>query len=105
PLVTRIRETVIKGFGGVLSPFSAWLVARGLRTFALRQERACATAAALAAHLAEHPRVAVVHHPSLPSHTQHDLARRQMHAYGALLSFEIEGTDAVARGRSVLEAL
>ena len=57
-LVARVRDTVIKGFGGVLSPLSAWLVARGLRTFAIRQERACASAAALAAHLAAHPRVA-----------------------------------------------
>jgi methionine-gamma-lyase len=106
-LVARVRDTVIKGFGGVLSPLSAWLVARGLRTFALRQERACATAAALAAHLAAHPRIAAVHHPSLASHPGHALAQHQMFAYGALLSFEIaaDGTDTVRRGRTVLESL
>lgn len=104
-LVEAARETIVKGFGGALSPLSAWLVARGLRTFALRQERACATAALLAAHLANHPSVAVVHHPSLPSHPGHALARRQMFAYGALLSFELAGEDALARGRRVLEAL
>jgi len=107
-LVDAAREVIVKGFGGVLSPMSAWLVARGLRTFALRQERACATAAALAAHLAAHPRVAVVHHPSLPSHPGHALANAQMHAYGALLSFELRakpGGDAVDAGRKVLEAL
>ncbi len=107
-LVDDAREVIVKGFGGVLSPQSAWLVARGLRTFALRQERACATAAALAAHLAAHPRVAVVHHPSLPSHPGHALAQAQMHAYGALLSFELReesGGDTIARGRKVLEAL
>lgn len=107
-LIAVVRDTVIKGFGGVLAPLSAWLVARGLRTFALRQERACATAAALAAHLAKHPRVAVVHHPSLSSHPGHALAGRQMFAYGSLLSFELaaaEGADAVARGRAVLESL
>lgn len=107
-LVDAAREVIVKGFGGVLSPLSAWLVARGLRTFALRQERACATAAALAAHLAEHPRVAVVHHPSLRSHPGHALANAQMHAYGALLSFELRaqpGSDAVQGGRDVLEAL
>lgn len=106
--IARIRETVIKGFGGVLSPLSAWLVARGLRTFALRQERACATAASLAKHLAAHPRVAVVHHPSLPSHPGHALAQKQMHAYGALFSFELAGGspgEALDRGRRVLEAL
>lgn len=106
-LVARVRDTVIKGFGGVLSPLSAWLVARGLRTFHVRQERACSTAAALAAHLAAHPRVAKVHHPSLPLHPGHALAQRQMFAYGALLSFEIAAgaSDAVERGRRVLESL
>jgi methionine-gamma-lyase len=104
-LVGRVRETVIKGFGGVLSPLSAWLVARGLRTFALRQERACATAAALAKHLAAHPAIAVVHHPSLSSHPGHSLARAQMHAYGALLAFELAGENAIDRGRRVLERL
>jgi len=104
-LVTRIRETVIKGFGGVLPPLSAWLVARGLRTFALRQERACATAAALAKHLAAHPKVGVVHHPSLSSHPGHELAKKQMHAYGALFSFELAGGDAIERGKRVLESL
>lgn len=102
-LVDTIRETVIKGFGGVLAPLPAWLVARGLRTFALRQERACATAAELARRLAEHPEVAVVHHPSLKSHPGHALACKQMHAFGALLSFELRG--GVAKGREVLEDL
>ncbi len=101
--VNAAREVVVKGFGGVLSPFSAWLIARGLRTFALRQERACATAASLAAHLAAHPRVRVVHHPSLRTHPRHALAQRQMHAYGALLSFELHGD--LEHGRRVLEAL
>lgn len=103
--VDAARETVVKGLGGVLSPLSAWLLLRGLRTFALRQERACATAAALAAHLAAHPAVATVHHPSLPSHPGHALARAQMHAYGALLSFELAGEAPRDRGRRVLEAL
>ena len=107
-LVDGAREVIVKGFGGVLSPLSAWLVSRGVRTFALRQERACANAATLAAHLAAHPRIAVVHHPSLPSHPGHALAQRQMHAYGALLSFELRaepGRDAVDGGRRVLEGL
>lgn len=106
-LVNKVRDTVIKGFGGVLSPLSAWLVARGLRTFHVRQERACATAATLAAHLAAHPRVARVFHPSLSTHPGHALAQRQMFAYGTLLSFEIaaDGADAVLRGRTVLESL
>lgn len=102
-LVDRVRDTVIKGFGGILSPLSAWLVARGLRTFALRQERACATAATLAQRLAEHDAIAVVHHPSLATHPGHALASRQMHAYGGLLSFELK--DGIERGRRVIERL
>jgi methionine-gamma-lyase len=102
-LVDRVRDTVIKGFGGILPPLSAWLVARGLRTFALRQERACANAAALARRLSERNEISIVHHPSLPSHPGHALATRQMHAYGALLSFELK--DGIERGRRVIEAL
>jgi len=102
-LVAQVRDTIIKGFGGILAPHSAWLVARGLRTFALRQERACATAAELARTLASHPRVVVVHHPSLPSHPGHALACKQMHAFGALLSFELDG--GLERGRLALERL
>jgi len=106
--VTRVRDLVVKGFGGVISPLTAFLVARGLRTFALRQRQQCASAASLAARLAAHPRVAVVHHPSLPSHPGHALARRQMHAYGALLSFELRagvGAGAIEAGRRVLEGV
>lgn len=106
-IVARIRDTVIKGFGGVLSPLSAWLVARGLRTFALRQERACLTAATLAAHLRAHPGIARVFHPSLDGHPRQDVADRQMFAYGAQLSFELagDGEAVISKGRAFLEAL
>jgi len=104
--VERVRDLVVKGMGGVLSPFGAFLIARGLRTFALRQRQACETAAALAKHLAEHPAVERVHHPSLPSHPGHALANKQMHAYGSLLSFEVRASpraSALDTGRRVLE--
>lgn len=106
--VDRVRDTIIKGFGGVISPLSAWLVLRSLRTLALRQERSCATAAALAAHLAAraaHLGLATVHHPSLASHPGHVLAQKQMFAYGAVLSFELSGADALDRGRRFLEKI
>lgn len=107
-IVAEIRDLVIKGFGGVIAPFNAFLIARGLRTFALRQRQACESAAILAARLAEHPRVAKVHHPSLASHQGHALAQKQMHAYGALLSFELAeapGRSAIDAGRNVLAAV
>jgi methionine-gamma-lyase len=106
--VSRIRDLIVKGFGGVIAPFNAFLVARGLRTFALRQRQQCATAAQLARQLQEHPRVAVVHHPSLVTHPGHALALRQMHAFGSLLSFELRapgGGAAIDAGRRVLETV
>jgi methionine-gamma-lyase len=107
-LVDRAKDLVVKGFGGVISPFTAYLVARGLRTFALRQRQACETAAALATRLSDHPRVERVHHPSLPTHLGHARARMQMHAYGSLLSFELSATaqaSALDGGRRVLDGV
>ena len=114
--IARVRDLVVKGFGGVIAPFNAFLVSRGLRTFALRQRQACESAQALASKLAAHPRVGTVYHPSLETHPGHALARRQMHAYGSLVSFEIKesasprgeasavgGYSAIDAGRRVLE--
>jgi methionine-gamma-lyase len=104
-LVDVAREAIVKGFGGVLAPFNAFLVDRGMRTFALRQAQACASAAVLAQRLAEHPRVQRVHHPSLAAHPGHALACRQMHAFGSLLSFELAGPNALEAGKRVLESV
>lgn len=105
--VSAFRESTVKGFGGVVSPFTAFLVARGIGTLAVRQRQQCASAAVLAERLAAHPRVAVVHHPSLRSDPGHLLACRQMHAFGALLSFELRGAGerdgALAAGRRLVD--
>jgi len=99
--VDKIRDLIVKGFGGALSPFNAFLVSRGLRTFALRQRQACESAAIIATRLAGHPRVEKVHHPSLDTHPGHELANAQMHAYGSLVSFELEG-DGLKAGKRAL---
>ncbi|CAN5208750.1 hypothetical protein BH09MYX1_BH09MYX1_12330 [soil metagenome] len=107
-LVGRVRDFSVKGLGGVLAPFNALLVSRGLRTFALRLEQSNRTAAKLAQVLAETDGVARVHHPSRADHPGHALARAQMHAFGALLSFELEASasaSAIDRGRRVLEGV
>lgn len=107
-LVDRIREYTVKGLGAVMPPLSAFLVERGVRTFALRQEQANRHAARLSAALEKHPGVVRVHHPSRPSHPQHALAAEQMHAFGSMLAFEVApagGRDAIGTGRAVLEAL
>lgn len=108
-IVDRIREYAIRGIGAPLQPLAAWLVARGARTFPLRQRQSCSTAARLAKRLSEHPGVTRVHHPSLPSHPGHATARAQMHAFGSLVAFELapssKNRDAKQRGKQFVSAL
>ena len=80
-----------KRFGGTLSPFDAWLANMGLKTFELRMERHCQNAMAVAEYLASHPKVKTVHYPGLETHPGHAIAKRQMHAYGGMISFELAG--------------
>jgi cystathionine gamma-synthase len=77
--------------GAVVDPFAAYLLIRGLKTFALRMERQNANAQAVANFLARHPRVSAVHYAGLPSHPQHEIARKQMRGYGGVVSFEVRG--------------
>jgi cystathionine gamma-synthase len=84
--------------GAIIDPFAAYLLVRGLKTFALRMERQNTNAQAVAEFLAGHPRVAAVHYPGLPTHREHEVARRQMRGFGGVVSFEIRGDiDATAR--------
>jgi cystathionine gamma-synthase len=82
--------------GAVVDPFAAYLLVRGLKTFALRMERQNANAQAVAEFLAGHPRVAAVHYAGLSSHPQHEIARKQMRGYGGVVSFEVRGDLAAA---------
>ena len=77
--------------GPVPGPFDAWLVLRGLKTLAVRMERHCANAMAVAEYLAADPRVAEVMYPGLTSHPDHALAHRQMDAFGGMVSFRPTG--------------
>jgi len=78
--------------GGVLGPFDSYLVLRGIKTLALRMERHCANALAVARHLEKHPRVVRVYYPGLAAHPQHALAKRQMDgSFGGVVCFEIKG--------------
>jgi cystathionine gamma-synthase len=84
--------------GAVVDPFAAFLLVRGLKTFALRIERQNANAQAVAEFLAAHPRVAAVHYPGLASHPEHDVAKKQMRGFGGVVSFEVRGDiDAASR--------
>ncbi len=85
--VQRARQVL----GGVASPFNSWLVLRGLRTLACRVERHSANALALARGLHGHPALARVLYPGLESHPGHAVARRQMRAFGGMLSLRLRG--------------
>jgi cystathionine gamma-synthase len=82
--------------GSIAGPTEVWLALRGLRTLALRMERAQATAAELARRLAGHPAVERVRHPSLPADPGHERAARQMRGFGAVLTIEVRGGAAAA---------
>jgi cystathionine beta-lyase/cystathionine gamma-synthase len=78
--------------GGVPGPFDSWLVLRGLKTLAVRMRQHSANALEVACFLEQHRRVKRVYYPGLPSHPQHELAKRQMvGGFGGMLSFEIQG--------------
>ena len=82
-----------KSLGAVPGPFDAWLVLRGVKTLAVRMDRHCANARAVASFLGEHPRVTSVLYPGLPGHPRHELAARQMSDFGGMLSFTLESED------------
>ena len=73
--------------GGVPGPFDCWLVLRGLKTLAVRMDRHCANARAIAQMLTEHPAVAQVYYPGLDSNPGHETAKRQMRDFGGMVSF------------------
>ena len=77
--------------------FNSFLALRGVKTLALRMERQSASALRIAHWLAEHPRIRRVHYPGLGSHPQHELARRQMRTFGAMISVEVAGSPDDAR--------
>jgi cystathionine gamma-synthase len=83
--------------GAVPSPFDCWLVMRGMRTLAVRMERASSNAAAIAEWLAARDEVSKVYYPGLASHPQHELVERQMRLPGAMLSFELKAGEPAAR--------
>lgn len=99
--IDELRHEYLRDFGGVISPFNAWLILRGLRTLHLRMPAHCANAQKIAEFLDRHPRVERVNYPGLPRHPGHDIARQQMGAFGAMISFEVKG--GYERGKKVMD--
>jgi O-acetylhomoserine (thiol)-lyase len=88
--ITQLRKKGLRDWGGTLGAEQAHHLAVGAETLALRMERACANAMALAEFLAAQSRVRAVYYPGLPGHPQHALARELFSGFGALLAFELD---------------
>jgi O-acetylhomoserine (thiol)-lyase len=88
--MAQVRAKSLRDFGAALGPEAAHAIAVGAETIALRMERECANALALAEMLQADERVAAVHYPGLPTHPQHALAKDLFRSYGSLFSFELK---------------
>ncbi|MFJ9522664.1 cystathionine gamma-synthase [Kitasatospora sp. NPDC101801] len=82
--------------GAVAGPFDAWLVLRGIKTLGVRMDRHSSNAAKVAELLSAHPKVSQVIYPGLPSHPGHDIAAKQMKAFGGMVSFRVNGGEQAA---------
>jgi cystathionine gamma-synthase len=86
----RVRTVQTAG-GAIAAPFDCWLVVRGIKTLPHRLRAHSANAMAVATFLERHPNVEAVHYPGLPSHSGHEIARRQMSAFGGMVSVQVRG--------------
>lgn len=96
-LLTEMRQKIAVRTGGVMSPFNAWLIMRGLATLPIRMEAHRYAAMETAAFLESHPKVKRVVYPGLPSHPQYELAQRQMSNPSGMMAFQIEEGQSAAR--------
>jgi cystathionine beta-lyase/cystathionine gamma-synthase len=110
-LVARRKEEsdwfyfVQKSAGAVMSPFDSFLVMRGIKTLPVRMDRHETSARAIAAFLADHPKVLKVLYPGLPSHPGHAIQQRQATGFGAMISFDLGSYDAAKRLLDALEVM
>ena len=90
--VTRIRAILLRDKGATISPFNAFLLLQGVETLSLRIERHVENTLKVVEYLSRHPKVAKVNHPSLPSHTDHELYNKYFpNGAGSIFTFEIKG--------------
>lgn len=101
PEVYKRLRAVHRNLGGTMDPHQAWLVLRGVRTLALRMDKAQANAMELARWLETHPKVDWIRYPGLESHPQYEMGQRQMDGPGAVISFGVAG--GLEAGRTVID--
>jgi methionine-gamma-lyase len=89
--IYELGHEIVRDYGGIISPFNAWLILRGIRTLHLRMPAHCSNAQKIAELLSGHPQVERVNYPGLPAHPGHQLAKLQMKGFGAMMSFEVKG--------------
>jgi cystathionine beta-lyase/cystathionine gamma-synthase len=89
-----------RSVGAGLAPMDCFLISRGIKTLAVRMAQHNANGMAIARHLEDHPKVKRVLYPGLPSHAQHDVARKQQRGFGAMISFDVNTLEAA---RSLLD--
>ena len=99
-LARRIRQNQSL-VGGVPSPFDCWLLQRSIPTMPLRVRAQSETAMQVAQWLEDHPRVKRVYYPGLPSHPGHEVAKKQMRGFGAMLSFEMDASPTTAKDQAL----
>ncbi len=96
--IGRARVVPLRNTGAALSPFNAFLIMQGIETLALRMDRTCENAMAIAQYLKSHPKVASVQYAGLPDHPDHEIVKRQMNGMASgILSFELKGADGQGR--------
>jgi methionine-gamma-lyase len=101
--IHNLKFGYLTEFGGVLSPFNAWLILRGLKTLGLRMRQHEENARQVASFLNAHPGIKKVYYPGLRDSRNHDLASKQMKGYGAIISFEPVG--GIEKAREIVESL
>jgi len=101
-LVTEVRS-FCRSTGPALSPFNAWVLSKSLETLAVRMDRHCENATALAIFLGTHPEVSKVNYPFLESHPAFHIAKKQMSQGGGLVTFEVKG--GLQQGRNFLDTI
>lgn len=102
-MIDLLKEKYIIHFGPSMSPFNAWLISRGIKTLAIRMDKHCDSAMAIASWLSTHPKVTEVYYPGLKTHPGHSIAKKQMKKYGGMIAFRVKG--GITAGKRIMNSV